>query len=223
MSGLVLEAKRRSLLGKKVKSLRREGVLPGVVYGADLSPIPIELEAHSAGKVLLGVSGSTLIDLNLEGETHSVLLRDVQMDVIRREMLHIDLLKVAMNVAIRAVVPIELIGEAPAVEQQGGVLVTGLSEIEVEALPQDLPERFPVDLQGLKAIDDRITVEELSLTDGVTVLTDSEELIARVIYQEEEMVEEEEVEAFVPVEAEPERVGREELEEEAEEPGEEED
>ncbi len=223
MSELVLEAKPRGLIGKKVKRLRRAGVLPGVLYGAGTSPVPIELDSHSTNKVLSGVSGSTLLDLELDGETHKVLLRDVQLDVIRREILHIDLMKVALDTAIRAVVPVELVGEAPAAKEKEGVLVSGLSEVEVEALPQDLPEKFEVQLEVLEEIDASITVADLPLSEGVEVLTDPDELIARVIFQEEEIVEEEEeIETFLALEEEPELVGRGEREEEGDEATEEE-
>jgi large subunit ribosomal protein L25 len=96
--------------------------------------------------------------------------------------MHIDFLKVAMDVAIRTTVPVELVGEAPAARELGGILVTGVTEIEIEALPGDLPDRIIVDLEPLKEIDDAIAIEVLYLGIGVKVLTDISENVAHVIY-----------------------------------------
>ncbi len=207
-----LEARRRTVVGKQVRALRRQGLLPAILYGAGIEPIPLELDARETAKALSGISGGTLIDLKVNGEVHKVLIREIQRDVIKRNPIHVDFLKVSLTEAIRTTVPLELVGEAPAVRDKGGVLVTGVSEIEVEALPADLPERVTVDLEALKDIEDSITVGDLFLGKGVKVLTDPEELIARVIYQVEEAVEEEEVE--VEAAAEPEVIERGKREEE---------
>jgi large subunit ribosomal protein L25 len=143
-----------------------------------------------------------------------VLVREIQRDVIRRNVLHVDFLKVAMDVRITAEVPIELVGRAPAVEELGGVLVTGINSIEVEALPADLRDRVTVDLESLVKIDDSITAGDLFLGEGVELLTDPAELVARVIYQVEEVLEEVVEPEVVPVAAEPELVERGKREEE---------
>lgn len=205
---IVLKSEKRGVIGKQVKQLRRDGLLPAVVYGAGIEPTPIQLEALEAEKILAGVGSSTLIDLHVGKDVHKVLVRDLQRDVIRRTPIHIDFLKVAMDVTITTVVPVELVGKSPAVQELGGVLVTGLSEIEVEALPSDLPDRVSVDLEVLETFDDSITVGDLFLGEGVTVLTDADEFIANVVYQtmEEIVEEEEELEAEL---AEPELIGEE--------------
>jgi large subunit ribosomal protein L25 len=218
MSDFKLSAKRRTVIGKKVKALRRQGLLPAVLYGVGIEPLPIELDAREASSVLSGVRGSTLVSLAVDKDQHQVLVRDYQRDVIRRDLLHVDFLKVAMDVTIRTEVPVDFVGEAPAVSEQGGVLVTELTEIEVEALPADLPDRIVVDLAPLAEIDDTITVGDLFFEKGVEVLTSPEEVLARVIYQMEEEIEEvEEIEEIIPSEIEPELVERgkrEEVEEE---------
>lgn len=203
-----LKSQLREVIGKQVKELRRQGLLPAVVYGAGIEPTPIQLDSLDAEKILAGVGSSTLIDLYVGDELHKVLVRDLQRDVIQRTPIHIDFLKVAMDVKITTVVPVELVGQSPAVQELGGVLVTGLSEIEVEALPSDLPDRVTVDLEMLETFDDSITVGDLYLGDGVTVLTAEDEFIANVVYQtmEEIVEEEEELEAEL---AEPELVGEE--------------
>ncbi len=203
-----LKSQTRDVIGKQVKELRRQGLLPAIVYGAGIEPTPIQLDSLDAERVLVGVGSSTLIDLHIGDDVHKVLVRDLQRDVIKRNPIHIDFLAVAMDVKITTVVPVELVGKSPAVQELGGVLVTGLSEIEVEALPSDLPDRVSVDLELLETFDDSITVGDLYLGDGVTVLTDEDEFIANVVYQTmEEIVEE--VEELEDELAEPELVGEE--------------
>jgi len=209
METIVLNANRRTVTGKQVKALRRQGLIPAVMYGTGVDSLSLELPEHETSQALIDVGGSTLIDLVVGEETHKVLLREIQRHVIRRNILHIDFLKVAMDVAIRAVVPIELDGTAPAVREQGGVLVAGLDAVEVEALPGDLPDRIVVDLSVLVDFDTTITVGDLELGAGVTMITEPDESIANVIYQSmEEIVEEEEVEVLETLE-EPELVERE--------------
>jgi large subunit ribosomal protein L25 len=208
MEVIELNANPRTVTGKQVSSLRRNGLIPAVMYGAGVESTPLELVEHETSQALIAVGGSTLIDLKVGDETHKVLLREIQRHVIRRNIMHIDFLKVAMDVAITAVVPVELVGTAPAVRDLGGVLVAGLDEIEVEALPGDLPDRINVDLSVLVDFDSSITVGDLMLGEGVTLITEPDESIANVIYQSmEEIVEEEEVEVLETLE-EPELVER---------------
>lgn len=221
MSEFVLDAKKRKVKGKQVKALRREGLLPAVLYGAGIEATPIVLDAVETSKVLSSVGGSTLVELNLGKTKHNVLVRAVQRDVIQDDVIHVDFLNVAMDVKIRTEVPVELVGEAPIVKEAGALLVTGLATIEVEALPSDLPDRVTVDLSVLTEMDSMITVADLDLGEGVELLTSPDEVLANVVYQEEEEFEEEEelLEELIPEELEPELVERgrreeEELEEE---------
>ena len=216
MENRVLSAQPRKMKGKQVGALRRSGKLPGILYGRGTEPIAVEMEAIEATRVLEVASASTLLDLELNGETHKVLVREVQRHPLRRTMDHADLMKVALDVAIRTTVPIELTGEATAVKTFGGVLVTGISEIEVEALPADLPSRVIVELEPLATMEARITVGDLFLGKGVRVLSDPQAVVARVIYQVEEKLEEE-VAPVAAVPAEPEIIGRGKKEEEVEE------
>jgi large subunit ribosomal protein L25 len=208
-----LQAQPRAVKGKQVNSLRRAGHLPGILYGRGTEPIAIEMDALAAAKVLEQASASTLLDLELSGQTHKVLVRELQRHPLRRTVEHVDLMKVALDVAIRTTVPLELTGEASAVKTFGGVLVTGVSEVEVEALPQDLPSHITVDLEPLATMEARITVGDLFLGKGVRVLTDSNAVVARVIYQVEEKIEEE-VAPTLAVTPEPEIIGRGKKEEE---------
>jgi large subunit ribosomal protein L25 len=215
VSEVILNAKKRTVTRSKVKALRKEGILPAVMYGAGVESTPLELNLRDATKALAFVGASTLISLKVGNTTHQVLLREVQRDFIRGDLLHIDFLKVSMDVAIRTEVPIELIGESAAVKELGGLLVAGLSEIEVEALPGNLPDRYEVDISSLASMDDVITVADLRVGEGIEVLTNGEEVLASVVYQVEEEIEEE-VEEILDVEMEPELVERGKREEEEE-------
>ena len=209
----LLQARPRTVTGKQVGALRRAGQLPGILYGRGTEPTAIEMEALAATRVLEQASASTLLDLELSGLTHKVLVRELQRHPLRRTVEHVDLMKVALDVAIRTTVPLELTGEATAVKTFGGVLVTGVSEIEVEALPQDLPSHITVDLVPLATMEARIIVGDLFLGKGVRLLTDPQAVVARVIYQVEEKLEEE-VAPTIAVTPEPEIIGRGKKEEE---------
>jgi large subunit ribosomal protein L25 len=215
MATVVLKGEPRSVRGKQVKALRRAGQLPAVRYGAGLDPTPIVLDAREASRILARTTGATLIDLEVGGQTHKVLVREMQRHSIRRDLQHVDFLKVAMDQLIRAEVPIELTGEAPAVKTMGGILVAGIPAVQVEALPADLPDRIQVDLSGLLKIDDSITVADLKLREGVRILNDMTDPIAHVIYEAEEVIEEAPKEAVAAV-AEPEVISRPKKEEEEE-------
>ncbi len=217
MEAVTLDANERKTIGKQVKALRRQGLLPAVIYGVGIEPLPIELDEKVASRVLANVGGSTLIDLKIGKDTHKVLVREFQRDVIRRNILHVDFLVVAMDVVITAVVPVVLVGEAPAMEELGGIIVSGLNEIEVEALPEDLPEQVTADIGALASMNDVITAGDLALGEKVTLITDPGETIANVIAQmAEEVIEEEELEELEEGE-EPEEGEEEEVEESSEE------
>lgn len=195
MEAVTLHAKERKTIGKQVKALRRQGILPAVVYGVGIDPLPIEVDEKVASRILANVGRSTLIDLKIGKDTHKVLVREFQRDVIRRNILHVDFLVVAMDVIISAVVPVVLIGEAPVMEELGGIVVSGLNEIEVEALPANLPEQVTADIGVLASMNDVITAGDIVLGEKVTLITDPGEMIANVIAQmAEEVIEEEEVE-----------------------------
>jgi large subunit ribosomal protein L25 len=213
MEEIQLLANRRTVVGKQVNALRREGLIPAIVYGGGGESIPVELNAKEAIKILNETSTSTLITLKVGKDDHRVLLRDIQYDVIKRIPIHVDFLRVEMDTAIRTSVPIDFVGEAPGVKEQGGVLVIGLDELEIEALPADLPDKVVVDLEVLEEIDSMIIVSDVFVGKGVEVLTEPDEVLAHIVYQEIEEIEEEEVEAVVETGVEPELVEREKHEE----------
>ncbi len=177
MDNVVLKATRRSVTGKQVKTLRHQGRLPAVLYGHGFEPIAISLDAHESALILPGLSSSTIVTIDLDGEQHAALVRERQKDYIRNSFLHIDFQVVSLTEKIRAMVHIEVHGSSPAVKDFNAVLVNNLSQVEVEALPRDLPERFVVDVAKLAAVGDAIHVRDLEVSDKVQVLTDPDEII----------------------------------------------
>ncbi len=177
MEKVVLKAMPRTVTGKKVKAMRRKGLLPAIIYGKHLDPLPIFLDEHEATMTLARLSASSLVTLELDGKEYPVLVREKQRDLIKNRLLHVDFLAVSMSEKLRTTVRIELVGTAPAVKDYNAVLVTGLEELEVECFPADLPDRIEVDLSQLKAIGDGIYVRDLVLSDKIRVLDDPEELI----------------------------------------------
>jgi len=218
MEKIVLNASRREVVGKKVKILRREGKLPAVLFGHGIESTPILLDQTETTKILASVGSSTLITMNLEGKDHTVLVRERQRDILLRTLLHVDFQAVSMTETVRAQVPIHIGDEeVPAVASYGAIINTGLDVLEIECLPQDLPDRITVDISGLMEIGDSILVSDIPLPEGILVLDDPEALIVVVsspIAEEvEEVVEEEEL---LDEEAEPEVIDKGRLEEEEE-------
>jgi large subunit ribosomal protein L25 len=216
MDQIELKTEPRSLIGRHVKQLRAQGYVPAILYGRQVEATPIQIEDTLLHKVLAKAGGNTLIALQI-GKKKPVLTlaREIQRDVLRHNILHVDFYQVVMTEKIAAEVPLVLSGIAPAVENVGGILVHGLNTVEVQCLPGDLPSSIEVDLSPLVDFNDTVTVADLPVPPSVTILSDPESVVARIeaprLVEEEEEVEEE-----VEVEVEPELVGRREAEEEGE-------
>ena len=192
MEKVVIQAEKRSVIGKQVKSLRREGKLPAVIYGYGIDPISIVLDARSSSRILAKASSSTLVTIELEGKQYPTLVREKQLDFIRNSLIHVDFLAVSMTEKLTASVAVHIEGEAPAVKDFGAILVTGLTELEVECLATDLPERFTVDVSSLTEISSGIYVKDVVAPENVEILSDPEEMIVVAAAMAAEEVEEEE-------------------------------
>jgi len=180
MEEKIIHATKRSITGKQTGAMRRNGELPAVIYGRHITPISIVLNYRDASKLLSGITSSHLVTLDLDGEKRITLVRDKQRHPVSGSIIHVDFLAVTMTEKLKASVLLELQGESPAVEIYNGVLVTGQEEIEVESLPQYLPERIYVDISNLKNIGDSICVKDLMLSENINVLTDKNEMVVLV-------------------------------------------
>jgi large subunit ribosomal protein L25 len=199
----VLKASHRPA-GKNAKSIRREGLLPAVLYGHHYPSTPIVLNAHEASLVLPKLSSSAIVTIDLDGETQSALIREKQRNYMRNSFLHIDFQVVSLTEKLRTTVGLEYEGISPAVKDFNGVVVHSMSEIEVESLPQYLPERILVDISVLGKIGDALHVRDLKVAPEVTVLEDMDEVVVVISATKEEVV----VEEAAPEIAEPEVIER---------------
>ncbi len=182
MADLALRAERRAVVGKKVRALRRQGLLPANLYGPGVEPTPLQVPTREAELVLRRVTPTTLLGLQVNGEgPRRVLVREVQRHPVTDALVHVEFFAVPMDEAIRAEVPIHLVGEAPAVAERGGTLVRSLDVVEVEALPADLPTRLDVDLSSLVEFHSAIHVRDIPLPRGVTMLTPGESPVVTVV------------------------------------------
>lgn len=213
MEKVFLEASRRSVTGKQVGALRREGKLPGVMYGHNFEATPIQLDLRQASKVLHDVTQSQIITVILDGKENAVLVRERQKDYIRNELLHVDFQVVSLTEKIRTRVSIELSGVSPAVKDYNGVVVTEMDEIEVEGLPGDLPEKIVVDISQLTNLGQSITVSDLNVSENIEILHDPADVVVVITGGAAEISAEEEAVVL----AEPEVIERGKKEEEVEE------
>ena len=189
MDRVVLKATKRDVTGKQVKALRRSGQLPGIIYGRHVSPVSIALDAHSASLALSKLTSSSLVTINVDGTEYPALVREKQRNYIKNTLLHVDFLAVNLTEKIRTSVNIEIVGLSLAVKDFNAVLVNHLTELEVECLPTDLPERILVDLDPIKQVGDAIHVRDIVVSDNVRVLDDPDEMIVVATYAKEEEVE----------------------------------
>jgi len=191
MEKIVLKADKRTRIGKKVKTLRVMGKVPAIIYGGEIETTPISLDTRETTNTLNNVSGSTILTIQLENEEYPVLVREIQQDYVKGKLLHVDFLAVSLKEKLRTSVSINLIGEAPVLESYSALIVSGLDQVEVECLPQDLPEAIDVDVSHLVELGDAIYVKDIPAIQDVEILSDPEELIAVASAIKEEVVEEE--------------------------------
>jgi len=149
-----------------------------VIYGHNMKPVSISMEAHGAGLTIPKLTSSSIINIELDGKMIPVLVREKQKNYIKNELIHVDFQAISLTEKIHAAVTIHFHGLSPAVKDYSAIIVHNLTRLEVEALPNDLPERVEVDLSGLAKIGDAIHVRDLSLPEAVTVLSDPDIMVA---------------------------------------------
>jgi len=175
-----LKAKLRTELGKKTNALRRAGFLPAVVYGEGVKSQSISVPYKDFEKAHKAAGESTLVKLEVDGEPYNVLIHDIKHDPLKGTPLHADFYAVRMDKVIRTKVPIEFLGESPAVKNDGGIFVKVMQELEVEALPQDLPHGLRANLSSLTAFGVRLFVKDIIAIKGVKILAEPDDVIALV-------------------------------------------
>lgn len=175
-----LKAEERQNLGIKLKTLREKGFIPAVLYGKGIRNMALEVGYKDFVEILGKAGSSTILDLDIKGKKHNVLIQDFATDPITDKYIHVDFYQVRMDEAIEAKVVLKFIGVSPAVKDMEGVLVKNVAEVEVKALPKDLPSEVVIDISSLKTFDDVIKIKDLKISDKVEVLEGQNEVIATV-------------------------------------------
>lgn len=190
MTDFKLEA---SLRDEKTKAVRREGFIPAIIYGNDYKNQNVKFEKVNFLRLFKEAGTSNLIEINIDGHKPvKTLVREVQVDPIKGEILHVDLFKVNMKEKIQAEIPLEFIGDSAAVINLEGSLITSKDSVEVECLPGDLVSEIQIDISVLDDFDKNIKVEDIKVPAGIEILDDPEEIVAFV----QEPRSEEELEAL---------------------------
>ena len=182
MEEQTLSLSQRTVTGKKVKQLRRQGILPVHIYGKGIDSLSLQGVTGELRRLLLQIGTNIPVSIQVEGSEgeNICFVRDVQRHPVTEDLLHIDFIRVDVTQTISAEVPITLMGTAPAT-QRGGTLLQPLTSLLVEALPRDIPVSVEADVSGLDDFEKSIVVRDIPIADNVTVLTDQDEFVARVI------------------------------------------
>jgi len=182
MEKFELVAHKRETLGKKVRFLRRKGITPVNLYGHGIESSALQIETPALKKTLARAGMTSLVNLKIGSakRSHMAIVRGVQRDPVKGELLHVDFYQVKMDVKLKIDVPLVLIGKAPAVKDLGGILVQEMSFLDVECLPANMPHSIEADVSGLISLDQAIHVKDLKVGEGVTVLTDPEKTVAKI-------------------------------------------
>ena len=196
-----LKLEPREITGKKVKRLREQGIVPVHVYGRKLAPLALQVSSQVLQRILPRVGTNVPLSVEIDGQKGEDIcfVRDVQRHPVTEDLLHVDFLRVDVEQTIQAEVPIVLVGTAPAVRELSGTLFQALQSFLVESLPMNVPPSIEMDVSELDEFEKAIYVRDISVDPGVTIVTDSEEMVARVMpprieVEEVEEVEEEELE-----------------------------
>lgn len=185
-----LTVQKREKLGRGVKALRKEGLVPAELYGRGLENLHLSLPLKEFKKVFKQAGENTLVNVLLEGKKYPVLIQGVSYNPVTDELQSVDLYQVRMDEKLKVKVPVEFVGVAPAVKEKNGLLVKSLQEVEVEALPTDIPHHFDADVSKIIEIGQSLYVKDLAVPAGVKVLVSPETVVATVtakVTEEEEL------------------------------------
>lgn len=181
MAEFELAADVRERRGKKNRALRRQGYVPGVLYGPGSDPISVQFPYRAVEVTLMDAGGTNLIDIVINGKAYPSLAREVQRDTVRGDILHVDFLAVDASQRIRVEVPIVMEGRSPVVASREGILITGRSSLTLEVYPDDIRDRIVIDLEQLTELGAEVLVGDLAFGENVTVHSDPNEMLAKIV------------------------------------------
>lgn len=164
----------------KAKHLLRQGLVPGILYGKGIKNIAVQVAAAPMDKIFKQAGYSTLIDLAIDGKKHTALIHDVDRDPLAASLRHIDFYQVKLDEKIQSEIPLTFIGEAAAVKELEGTLLTNKDIVQIEALPQDLVHEIVVDISQLKTFDDVVYVKNIGAPPGIAILDNPDDVVALV-------------------------------------------
>jgi large subunit ribosomal protein L25 len=182
MPEMKINAARREVLGKKVKQLRRQGLTPAHLFGHELESQALQCNTADLMKMLARAGTTRLVSLKVEGdkELKSVFVREIQRDVLSRQLLHVDFYQVRKGEKMQMDIPIVLVGEAPAMRGKGRLLSRGISELKIECLPDKVPPQIEVDISVLQELEQGLYVKDIILDPEITVHADPQQLVVKV-------------------------------------------
>lgn len=181
MAEFQLAAELRQAQGKKNRRLRNAGFVPGIVYGPSIDSISVQFPYRAVEVTLMKAGGTNLIDIEINGASYPSLAREVQRDVVRGDILHVDFLAVDQTQRISVEVPIVMQGESPVVAAREGILITGRSSLTLEVFPSDIRDRILIDLSQLTEMGSEVLVGDLTFGENVTVHNDPNEMLAKIV------------------------------------------
>lgn len=192
MDKIELKANTRSIFGKKVKALRRDGFTPANLFGHNINSTALQIDTHELKHTLAHAGRSSLISLKIDSskKPSMIIIRNIQREPLSGEPLHVDLYQVKMEEKIKIEIPLLLVDEAPAVRDRGGILVQNMNTIEIECLPAHMPHNIEISLSGLADIDQAIHVSDIQTDDNIVILTDPEKAIVQIARRRVEAAEE---------------------------------
>ncbi len=185
---LTLEVKPRNIFGRKLKKLRATGLIPANIYGPEFKSQAVTVNFKDFIKVYKIVKETGVVYLNLNGEKLPVLIKNIQRHPIDDRILHVDFRKIDLTKKIQTEVPIKIIGDSKAVKELGGVLLTQLDSLLIEALPQDIPSSIEVDISPLNEIGQEIKVANLAKSNNYEIKTPPDKVIVSIIAHKEESI-----------------------------------
>lgn len=209
MDDLTLTAEKRDVLGKRNRFLRRQGITPAHLFGHNIESQALQCDTVELKRIIAHAGATRLINLRITGEKRpkGVFIREIQRDVISKQLLHVDFYQVKMGEKMEVEVPVILVGEAPAMKAKGRMLAHSITSLHIECLPDKVPPQIEVDISILEEIEQAIHVKDIVLDPDITVHTDPEQLVVKVaeavvkVEELEEVVEEEEAAAEAEAEA----------------------
>lgn len=182
MDAHTLKLERREITGKKVKRLRRAGIIPAHVYGADIQPASLQVEERELNRLLPQVGANIPVSVEYDGQDgeNICFVREVQRHPVSDEIIHVDFMRVDVTRAVSAEVPLALVGTSAAVAQMAGTMLQSLQTLLIEALPMNMPAEIPVDISVLADLDSSLSVRDITVPGDVTVLNDPDDAVIRV-------------------------------------------